>query len=117
MQEKRQYERCDIDMPAQCRLSSNPDCSYDTSVINISGEGLGIVSSALFKKYDTIEIKLKLEDVGDVVIKAQVMWKKEIAVECYSCGDTIIDADHKDHDKFIHFYVEKMLLVSKKEGA
>ena len=69
MEERRKYQRVNVDLPAQYKFPPDPLSSFISTVVNISAEGVCFISQQQIRSGQDVELQVDLDTSEQVSFK------------------------------------------------
>ncbi len=96
MIDKRQWQRIDVDLQAECGCSSLPSEKFKIRVLNINEHGFCCAVPMTLKPGQKINLALDLKIHGKSFLNAKVIWSGYFeTTEEYRAGLRIVDSERK----------------------
>lgn len=116
MTEKRKHQRVDVNLAGRFKMSEASGNSFETTVINLSAEGLCFYSSVKIENDQKIEIDIQIDPERCIKIMGFVVWsEKKNDSGLYRVGTKLIKTGCEDEKIFLDFYEEKKDKTKKKK--
>lgn len=111
-EEKRRYERVNVDYSAQCTLSETSFEYFTVKISDIGPEGIGFVTDQELDNHTNVYFKIDFETGESVKLSTEVMWISPLKDSAqFRVGAKIFEADQKGLEKFTNFYFRQLFSV------
>ena len=117
MDDKRRSHRLNIQLPVRFQIDGlDHPLSDEVAVLNINAKGICFVVAEDVSAGQDLLLSVSLPDGQDLKIRTKVIWVKEMEKGKRSVGVQVQDVDQGDEAKFVRFYANKLLEISKSES-
>ncbi|MBF0122970.1 MAG: PilZ domain-containing protein [Candidatus Omnitrophica bacterium] len=116
MVDKREWQRIDVDLRAECGCASLPSEKFTVRILNINEHGLCCAVPTTLKPGQKINLAMDLRIHGKAFLSAKVIWSGYFEkTEEYRAGLRIIDSEPEEHEVFLRFY--NFLALQKRKAS
>jgi hypothetical protein len=116
MNDKRQWQRIDVDLEAECNCVAQVGEKFRIRVININEQGLCCAVPMTLKPGQKVNLAIDLKVHGKAFLSAKVIWSGYFEkTEQYRAGLRIVDCEPEEHEVFLRFY--NFLALQKHKAA
>jgi|GEM_PF-641061 len=116
MIDKRKHQRVDMSLSGRYKMAAVAGDLFETTVINLSPEGLCFYSGVKIENGQRIELDIQIDQERHVRLAGLVAWSdKKNESGFYCVGTKLIKTGHDDEKIFIDFYEEKKAKNAKKK--
>jgi len=118
-EEKRAYRRFNLVLPAEYKFASFQNASTQSSILDVSANGLRLQVNDKPLMEDEVHITLDLPDGKKIKLAATIVWAKTAENGKYEIGVRLANTKSEDGKAFMDFYSQQLLSFiesNKKQG-